>query len=513
MNDQEDAQPGNLIEKAAHILKKYKRLSLKDASVSLVLGTDCYESVLVDRPMVDSEEIADSLKYSLDDLVSLSADDIIADYYEFPEQPTGQDKVVAVVASKQLLKPWVDFLEDNDLSLVAITVSELTLPSLIKPPTHPEMVIYQTQEKQYLAQIYTSKGLLFTRILRGVTAMKQSVNLYRGDLVPVNQRLTLGKLTMGLVVIAVVILALATIAGWQQSQAQAKNEELTEQLNAANNQLTSLRDRLSNRKQSPDLVAKKTELQTYIQDARTFRQSINDFETSASSAVASLLRELADITPQGIWLENFGLNGEKIYLQGYATDTEKLVLWMDKFKLLTAEFDGTCTDFYYMGQPQPVSLSAQVVNASGNKTLNYTGSLAKAEPLFYAYDSSRNQLVDHTVSYDGVWEWGDGVGQFTGNASVSVSRLSSGQPDGPFRNYILGWQLDDREDANFYSTLQNSDLSASYGAAEVDSANLYYGRLNLQDTYTAMARLMKTLKQKAPLVFTEDEIARFTGVS
>ena len=35
---------------------------------------------------------------------------------------------------------------------------------------------------------------------------------------------------------------------------------------------------------------------------------------------------------QGIWLENFGLNGEKIYLQGYATDTEKLVLWMDKFE-------------------------------------------------------------------------------------------------------------------------------------------------------------------------------------
>ena len=171
VNDQEDAQPGNLIEKAAHILKKYKRLSLKDASVTLVLGTDCYESVLVDRPMVDPEEIAESLKYSLDDLVSLSADDIIADYYEFPEQPTGQDKVVAVAASKQLLKPWVDFLEDNDLSLAAITVSELTLPSLIKPASYPEMVIYQTQEKQYLAQIYTSKGLLFTRILRGVAAI------------------------------------------------------------------------------------------------------------------------------------------------------------------------------------------------------------------------------------------------------------------------------------------------------------------------------------------------------
>lgn len=161
-----------------------------------------------------------------------------------------------------------------------------------------------------------------------------------------------------------------------------------------------------------------------------------------------------------------------------------------EFEPLTAEFDGACTDFYYMGQPQPVSLSAQAVNASGELTLNYTGSLAKATPLFYAYDSSENQLVDHNVNYDGVWEWTDGVGQFTGSASVTVSRLSSGQPDGPFRDYILGWQLDDQENGNFYSTLQNSDLSASYGAAELDSANLYYGRLNLQDTYAAMDDVM-----------------------
>lgn len=171
VNDCEDAAPAHLIEKAIHILKKYKRLPLKEASVSLVLGTDCYESVLVDRPMVDPEEIAESLKYSLDDLVSFSADDIIADYYELPEQPTGQDKLVAIAASKSFLKPWVDLLDENELQLGVITVSELTLPSLIKPISHPGMVIYQTQERRYLAQIYTSKGLLFTRILRGVSAI------------------------------------------------------------------------------------------------------------------------------------------------------------------------------------------------------------------------------------------------------------------------------------------------------------------------------------------------------
>ncbi|RXS43180.1 Type II secretory pathway component [Idiomarina sp. 29L] len=161
-----------------------------------------------------------------------------------------------------------------------------------------------------------------------------------------------------------------------------------------------------------------------------------------------------------------------------------------EFEPLTAEFDGACTDFYYMGQAQPIVLSAQAVNASGELTLNYTGSLAKATPLFYAYDSSESQLVDHNVNYDGVWEWTDGVGQFTGSASVTVSRLISGQPDGPFRDYILGWQLDDQEDDNFYSTLQNSVLPASPGATKLDTANLYYGRLSLQDTYAAMDDVM-----------------------
>jgi Tfp pilus assembly protein PilN len=161
--------------------------------------------------------------------------------------------------------------------------------------------------------------------------MKQSINLYRGDLVPVQQRLTLAKLATGLVALVVVVFALVIFSGWQHSQAQDTNNELTERLNVANDQLTSLRDRLSNRKQSPELVSKKAELQAYIQDARTFRQSISDFEASESSAVASLLSELSDITPQGVWLERFGLDGEKIYLKGYATDTEKLVLWMDKF--------------------------------------------------------------------------------------------------------------------------------------------------------------------------------------
>ena len=163
-----------------------------------------------------------------------------------------------------------------------------------------------------------------------------------------------------------------------------------------------------------------------------------------------------------------------------------------EFEPLTAEFVGNCTDFYYMGQPQPVALSARAVNASGELTENYTGSLAKATPMFYAYDSNDTELPGHSVSHDGSWEWGEGIGQFTGNASVTVSRLNSGERDGPFENYVLGWQLDDQENDNFYSVIENGGLplSTSFEAIELDSSSLYYGRINLQDTYAAMNDVM-----------------------
>ncbi|RUO71960.1 Type II secretory pathway component [Idiomarina ramblicola] len=169
VNDYEQVQRGALVNEAKDLLNKYARLPLKNAQVTLVLGTDLYESVQVDRPMLDAEEISESLKYSLSDLVSFSADEIIADYYEFPEQPSGQDKVVAVAANKHYLKPWVEFFNDRELVLTDIAISELALPQLAEVQHHAELTLYQNPAGNYIAQINTPNGLMFSRILRGVT--------------------------------------------------------------------------------------------------------------------------------------------------------------------------------------------------------------------------------------------------------------------------------------------------------------------------------------------------------
>jgi MSHA biogenesis protein MshQ len=192
------------------------------------------------------------------------------------------------------------------------------------------------------------------------------------------------------------------------------------------------------------------------------------------------------------YLPGYHLEPIKLEVSGNNTEIGRFI--PHKFKQLTAEFTGSCTDFYYMGQPQPISLSAQAVNASGEVTQNYTGELAEATPLFYAYDESENELTAHDVSHNGSWQWDSGVAQFIGGATVTVSRLASGQPNGPYENYKLGWQLDDHEGGNFYSILENSQLpepvTLSVGAAELGTSSLYYGRVNLQETFAAIGDQM-----------------------
>lgn len=162
--------------------------------------------------------------------------------------------------------------------------------------------------------------------------MKQYVNLYRGDLIPVRQKLTLNKLILGGLAVAASVLLVTLITYWHYSQVRSQNTLLTEQASTVDNQLGTLQARLSNRKPSVELEKKKEQLQTYLQDGRTFLSSVSDFRAPETPAVADLLNALAEITPEGIWLESFGLSGNNIYLQGYAADTQQLVLWMDTFE-------------------------------------------------------------------------------------------------------------------------------------------------------------------------------------
>lgn len=161
--------------------------------------------------------------------------------------------------------------------------------------------------------------------------MKQWVNLYRRDLQPIKQRLTLARLSAVLGVWLALLIAVVVVTQWQNSAVTHENEKLSNALQAVNDDLTRARERLERREPSLQLREEKEELIQQLQDTQSFSRRISEFQQGQSSSVSSFLNELAQVTPEAIWLTDFSIAGENIRLHGQALNSEALVLWMDKF--------------------------------------------------------------------------------------------------------------------------------------------------------------------------------------
>ncbi|RUO71959.1 PilN domain-containing protein [Idiomarina ramblicola] len=161
--------------------------------------------------------------------------------------------------------------------------------------------------------------------------MKQWVNLYRSELKPVKQRLTLSKVSTVLSAWLALLITVVVITQWQHSGVVQKNERLSSTVTTLNDDLSRFRESMSQRQPGQQLLAEKATLQQQLQDTRSFSQQITEFQRSRSASVSAFLHELAEITPEEIWLMDFSMDGENIRLHGQALNSEALVLWMDKF--------------------------------------------------------------------------------------------------------------------------------------------------------------------------------------
>lgn len=148
----------------------YEKLGLKNAPVTLVLGTELYQTVTADRPDVPEQDIAASLAFQLGELVDLAPEQMVTDYYELAYQPSGQNKLVAVVGDKSLLTKWVQAIIDVDWQPEAITISELELRKLHAVSDAANLCVYAL-ERGYLVQIYHKGNLCFSRVLSGLASV------------------------------------------------------------------------------------------------------------------------------------------------------------------------------------------------------------------------------------------------------------------------------------------------------------------------------------------------------
>ena len=170
VNDSTPLSKISFTEALAQFSHSYDKLGLKQAPVTLVLATGQYQAVSVDRPDVPEQDIAASLAFQLGELVDLAPEDMVTDYYELAYQPSGQNKVVAVVGNKPQLTDWVQAIIDAEWEPEVISISELELRKLHSPSARANLCVYPL-ERGYLVQIYHQGKLCFSRALNGLASI------------------------------------------------------------------------------------------------------------------------------------------------------------------------------------------------------------------------------------------------------------------------------------------------------------------------------------------------------
>ena len=136
-----------------------------------MLAADFYQLVQLDKPELSEEEMLQALPWQVKDLVSISPEDIIADYIDLPVHSAQQAKINVVVASLSWLKQLVQQVTQSGQQLLTIQPEEWLALRLVKPTTSATMLVIHQPEQEVLIQIVREGILYFSRRTRGLGRM------------------------------------------------------------------------------------------------------------------------------------------------------------------------------------------------------------------------------------------------------------------------------------------------------------------------------------------------------
>lgn len=134
----------------------------------LVLAPDFYQLVQLDKPELTEEEMLQALPWQVKDLVSISPEDIVADYIDLPVHTAQQAKINVVVASLNWLKQLVQQVTQAGQQLLTIQPEEWLAARLVTPAAHATMLVIHQPEQEVLIQIVRDGVLYFSRRTRGL---------------------------------------------------------------------------------------------------------------------------------------------------------------------------------------------------------------------------------------------------------------------------------------------------------------------------------------------------------
>ena len=104
--------------------------NLKGASCVLVMEPGSYQLLQVEPPDVTPEEMREAVRWRIKDLVDFPVDDAAVDLFELPEGGSRGRTAYVVAASSGAIKPRVAMLNEAQLEIRAMDITELALRNL-----------------------------------------------------------------------------------------------------------------------------------------------------------------------------------------------------------------------------------------------------------------------------------------------------------------------------------------------------------------------------------------------
>jgi len=133
----------------------------------VVLSSQQYQIIQVDKPDVPESEILGALKWQIKDLVPYNPENMVLDYFDGPRLVGTAEKINVVCAEFSLLKDIVDRLDKDDLAVTMITTAEFAFAKLLPINSSPCLLICQREDEEVLLLIIQDGRVYFHRRLRG----------------------------------------------------------------------------------------------------------------------------------------------------------------------------------------------------------------------------------------------------------------------------------------------------------------------------------------------------------
>lgn len=137
----------------------------------LVLNAQQSQIVQVDKPNIPSEEILGALKWQIKDLVSISPDNMVLDYFDGPLLAGGKEKIHVVCAPLNELQKLVAAVEDCDGNVASITTEEFAFANLLPIQDDACLLVCQQPNEEVVILIIKQGQLYFYRRLRGFSQL------------------------------------------------------------------------------------------------------------------------------------------------------------------------------------------------------------------------------------------------------------------------------------------------------------------------------------------------------